>query len=97
MLQKVALVGLVMVVAGLGLGAGPGGCGSDLDWSGDWDATCYDCRTVCGGTEDDVLDSCLSSCWECQGYGACFAWLDGEYEGMDSMSKWEQVGCDDID
>ncbi len=95
MLQKVVVVGLMMIVAVLGLGARPGGCGLDLGWSGDFDATCYDCRTVCHGTDDEALDSCLSSCHECQGYGDCFAWLEGQYEGMDSMSIWEQVDCEE--
>ena len=40
----------------LALVIGLGGCGFDLDWSGLWDGTCYDCRSVCEGTEGSVRD-----------------------------------------
>jgi hypothetical protein len=88
---------LIGWVVGLGLAAGLGGCGFELDWPGIWDETCYDCRSVCEGTEGQARDDCLAGCSECQGRGTCFAILDGQFDGMTrSMSQWEAVDCDEV-
>jgi hypothetical protein len=88
-----ALLALLAVLALAG-----GGCGLGLEWPGIVDDTCYDCRTVCQGTVDDTRDECLAACHECQGRSACFAWLDGQFEGQELMlDEWEVVDCDAVD
>jgi hypothetical protein len=73
------------------------GCGSDSGDPGDWDGTCYDCRTVCEGCFGDLLNACLAKCVECQGYSDCFGWMEGRYDGMTlSMRDWEFVDCDKL-
>ncbi len=73
------------------------GCGADSGDAGDWDGTCYDCRTVCSGCSDDLLDACLAKCAECQGFSDCFGWMEDRYEGMTlSMHEWEFVDCDKL-
>jgi hypothetical protein len=79
------------------LGGGLSGCGLALDWTEFQDGTCFDCRTVCEGPTGDDLDSCLSSCSECQGFSACFELLDGRYpEQVNSMEEWDLVDCDEV-
>ena len=88
------LASLALVVAAL-LAAG---CGLGLDWPGIVDDTCYDCRTVCEGTEGPTRDDCLAACHECQQRSACFAWLDGQFEGQELLlDEWEEVDCDEVD
>ncbi len=88
-------IGLVVAVVAA-VAVAVGGCGA-LDWPGILDDTCYDCRTVCEGTEGDVLDDCLASCSECQGYSTCFSALDGTFEGQTlSQVQWDQVDCAEV-
>ncbi len=73
------------------------GCGVDMGDPGDWDDTCYDCRTVCEGCSGELLDTCLAKCVDCQGYSDCFAWMEGRYEGMSqSVRDWTFVDCDNL-
>jgi hypothetical protein len=70
------------------------GCGADTGDPGDWDDTCYDCRTVCEGCAGGLLDECLAKCVDCQGYSDCFAWMESRYEGMSqAMHDWTFVDC----
>jgi hypothetical protein len=72
-------------------------CGADMGEAGDWDDTCYDCRTVCEGCFGELLDDCLAKCVDCQGYSDCFAWMEGRYEGMSqAMLEWTFVDCDNL-
>jgi hypothetical protein len=65
------------------------GCGTDSGDPGDWDDTCYNCRTVCAGCSGEFLDTCLAKCVDCQGYSDCFGWMEGKYDGMTrSMRDW---------
>ncbi len=75
------------------------GCGAlGFDWGYMWDDTCYDCRTVCQGTQGTDRDDCLSACHDCQGYSVCFSLLDGDFEGQTlSETEWDQVDCSDIE
>ncbi len=69
-------------------------CGAAADGAGDYDDTCFDCRTVCEGAEGDELDFCLGNCSECQGYSDCFAWLEYRFDGMQMpFSEWQIVDC----
>ena len=71
---------------------------ASLDWSGAWDETCYDCRTVCEGTQGIDRDDCLSSCHDCQGYLLCFALLEWQFDGQTlAASDWDQVDCNDVE
>lgn len=74
-------------------------CGAlGLDWGYLWDDTCYDCRTVCEGTQGTDRDDCLSACNDCQGSSKCFSLLDGDFEGQTkSLPEWEQVDCSDVE
>jgi hypothetical protein len=64
---------------------------------GDWDDTCYDCRSVCEGCSGELLDDCLAKCVDCQGYSDCFAWMEGRYKGMNQpMRDWTFVSCDNL-
>ncbi|MBN2495835.1 MAG: hypothetical protein JXR96_14690 [Deltaproteobacteria bacterium] len=70
------------------------GCAAMED-PGDYDGVCYDCRTVCFGCTDQVLDLCLGDCHACQGYSDCFGWLENRYDGMQLvMADWLAVDCD---
>ena len=94
-----ARIRIALLVALLAALVGLGGCGLPLDWTGDWDATCYDCRTVCDGTVDDVRDDCLASCHACQGFSACFFTLQDQFQGMSNPaeSDWQQVDCEGVE
>jgi hypothetical protein len=73
------------------------GCGADTGDPGDWDDTCYDCRTVCEGCSGELLDECLAKCVDCQGYSDCFAWMEGRYPGMSqTMRDWTFVDCGNL-
>jgi hypothetical protein len=72
------------------------GCGLDF-LLGPYDDTCYDCRTVCDGTEGDVLDQCLAACVECQGHSSCFSNIEWAFEGMKKpKSEWTEVDCKQV-
>lgn len=74
-----------------------GGCAGQLGLLGEYDDTCFDCRTVCDGTKGDYLDGCLAACVECQGYSKCFSWLEGEFQGMTGkLEDWVPVDCKDL-
>jgi hypothetical protein len=95
MFSRRVQMGMVVVLA-VAMAAAAAGCGV-WDIPGVWDETCYDCRTVCEGTQDDVLDDCLASCSECQGHSACFAALDGQFEGQIlSIVEWDAVDCAEV-
>lgn len=73
------------------------GCGASEGGPGEWDGTCFDCRTVCEGVKADGLDPCLAKCVECQGYSGCFGWMEARYEGMQLlMHEWTAVDCDEL-
>jgi hypothetical protein len=74
------------------------GCGFDFGLDGIWDDSCYDCRTVCEGTVDEVLNDCLAACSQCQGSSECFSLLDGRFAGMQNGSaEWTEVDCAHLD
>ncbi|NMB76604.1 MAG: hypothetical protein GYA21_15930 [Myxococcales bacterium] len=69
------------------------GCGLDL-LLGPYDDTCYDCRTVCAGTQGDTLDQCLAACVECQGHSQCFENIEWAFDGMTkAKQEWTEVDC----
>jgi hypothetical protein len=73
------------------------GCGASDAELGEWDDTCYDCRTVCEGVKTDAMDGCLAKCVECQGYSECFARMEGRYRGMLLLMRdWTRVNCEDL-
>jgi len=82
-----ALVPLVLLASGCGLGF----------LLGDYDDTCYDCRTVCEGAQGDALDGCLASCVECQGHSECFESMEWGFEGMtNDIDEWTPIDCDEL-
>ncbi|HOX42191.1 MAG TPA: hypothetical protein PK668_01275 [Myxococcota bacterium] len=90
--------GSLVLVLALLAGLTQAGCGFDLDLSGLWDDTCYDCRTVCQGTLDEELNDCLAACSQCQGSSECFTLLDGRFVGMqNSLPDWTAVDCARLD
>jgi hypothetical protein len=73
------------------------GCGTELDLPGLWDNSCYDCRTVCEGTQDDTRDDCLQECDACQGHSECFHELADQYQGMRlDLADWRPINCEQL-
>lgn len=89
-MKKLSLVILSLILGGIAVA----GCGMVMGLNGNYDDTCYDCRSVCEGTSSSVMDSCLSECVDCQGFSKCFTGMDGKFEGMKlSRADWKQVDC----
>ena len=83
----------VMLLAGAVLP----GCGVGLDVPGPWDNSCFDCRTVCDGTQDETRDQCLEECDLCQGRSECFEELSDRYQGMRLvMAEWRPINCEQL-